>query len=104
MKKLSAQSSIVVNVVISDILYHIGKNISTLRKEKINMTNKNLLRGRLGAMKMSLSTFAKLMGISRPTARRKIDGETLFNSKEIEKACEILEIPINEVPLYFFNT
>lgn len=67
------------------------------------MTNGNLIRGRLGAMKMSLSTFAKLMGISRPTARRKIDGETLFNSKEIEKACEILKIPINEVPLYFFN-
>lgn len=67
------------------------------------MTNVNLIRGRLGAMQMSLTTFAKLMGKSRPTIRNKVDGKVEFNAKEIEKACEILQIPINDVPLYFFN-
>lgn len=62
----------------------------------------NLIRGRLGAMKMSISKFAKLMGISRPTARKKIDGDSEFTVAEMERACEILCIAPSEAYHYFF--
>ena len=67
------------------------------------MTKENLLRGKLGAMQMSITSFAKLMGISRPTAKRKIDGESQFTASEMKKACEILQIPTKEASVYFFN-
>ena len=68
------------------------------------MTNMNLLRGRLGSMKMTVSAFAKEMGISRPTARRKIDGEVQFTVREMEKACEILNITFEEAPRFFLGS
>ena len=67
------------------------------------MVNENKLRGKLGSLKMSLAQFAKLMGISRPTARKKIDGESEFTVAEALKACEILQIPTAEVSLYFLS-
>ena len=65
------------------------------------MTNVNMLRGRLGSMRMSISTFAKLMGFSRPTARRKIDGEVEFTASEMIRACEILDISYEEALKFF---
>ena len=62
----------------------------------------NKIRGRLGAIKMSVSEFASRMGMSRPTATKKIDGVVDFNSKEIKKALEVLDIPVTEAHLYFF--
>lgn len=62
----------------------------------------NKIRGRLGALKMSVTEFASRMGMSRPTARNKIDGVVDFNSSEIKKAIKILEIPATEAHLYFF--
>ena len=62
----------------------------------------NKIRGRLGAIKMSVTEFAEKMGMSRPTARRKIDGEVDFSAKEIKRALEILDIPATEAHIYFF--
>ena len=62
----------------------------------------NKLRGRLGALQMTLTEFASKMGMSRPTARNKIDGVVPFNSREITKAIEVLEIPVSEAHIYFF--
>ena len=63
----------------------------------------NLIRARLGALKMSVSEFARQMGLSRPTARKKVDGERQFKVSEVEKACAVLNIPKEEAHLYFFN-
>ena len=65
------------------------------------MTDSNELRGRLGARKMSISKFASLMGWSRPTARRKVDGESTFTVTEMYKACEILGISPAEAAKFF---
>lgn len=70
----------------------------------LNMTELNMLRGRLGALKMSITEFARLMELSRPTARKKLDGEIQFKANEIAKACKILNIPLKEASSYFFNT
>lgn len=63
----------------------------------------NLIRARLGALKMSISEFARQMGMSRPTARRKVDGECQFNIREVEKACAVLKISKEDALLYFFD-
>jgi transcriptional regulator with XRE-family HTH domain len=67
------------------------------------MTNVNKLRGRLAEIGMTLSDFAEKMGLSRPTARKKVDGETQFLAAEIKRACDILEIPLSEIETYFFS-
>ena len=65
-------------------------------------TNMNMLRARLGGLQITITEFAMKMGFSRVTARKKIDGKVQFNAGEIQKACIILSIPIDDVPLYFF--
>lgn len=67
------------------------------------MKSENKLRGRLAEIGMTLSEFAENMGFSRPTARRKIDGEVQFNGAEIKRACYILNISLNDIEKYFFN-
>ena len=67
------------------------------------MTNVNKLRGRLAEIGMTLSDFAEKMGLSRPTARKKVDGETQFLGAEIKRACVILEFPLSEIETYFFS-
>ena len=66
------------------------------------MKNENKPRGRLAEVGMTLSEFAENMGFSRPTARRKVDGEVEFNAAEIKRACYILTISTNDIPTYFF--
>ena len=72
------------------------------KMENRNTNDEDLIRGRLGALRMSVTSFAEQMGFSRATARRKLNGEIQFRSKEIIKACEILKIPYEEAHLYFF--
>ena len=67
------------------------------------MTNVNKLRGRLAEIGMTMSEFAENMGLSRPTARKKVDGEVQFLGAEIKRACKILDIPYTEIETYFFN-
>ena len=67
-----------------------------LRKEK-NMTNVELLLGKLGAKRINITAFSKAMGFSRPTARRKIYGESAFTVAEINKASELLGLSQTEM-------
>ena len=67
------------------------------------MTNVNKLRGRMAEIGMTMSEFAENMGLSRPTARRKVDGEVQFLGAEIKRACTLLSIPLTEIETYFFN-
>ena len=81
---------------------------ATFRKgiemENIDISEVNILRDRIGALRMSLTSFAELMGLSRSTARKKLDGEIQFKAKEIIRACEVLQIPYEEAHLYFFDS
>jgi hypothetical protein len=53
---------------------------------------------------MTVTDFAKKMGMSRITARKKLDGVTEFTAREIKMACDVLGIPIADVSYYFFST
>lgn len=68
------------------------------------MGKENAIRGRLGALRMSVTKFAELMGISRNRAYAIVDGVRTYKSTEIEKACNILNIPSEDIPKYFFGT
>lgn len=61
------------------------------------MTNVELLLGKLGAKRINITGFAKAMGFSRPTARKKIYGEAAFTVAEIGKASELLGLTKNEM-------
>lgn len=66
------------------------------------MVNEAKLRGRIVEKGFTLTSFAKELGMSRPTLRSKITGLVEFKASEIMLICKVLEIPFNEVGLYFF--
>lgn len=47
--------------------------------------------------------FASAMGMDNSTLSSKLNNKTDWKREEIEKACELLQIPIEEVHLYFFK-
>ncbi|MCX4365073.1 MAG: DUF739 family protein [Bacilli bacterium] len=47
--------------------------------------------------------FAIKMGISERTLSLKLNNKVDFSQKQVLKACELLEIPLNEVNVYFFT-
>ena len=70
----------------------------------MEISKTNALRGRLGEFKMTIGKFASLMGISRNRAFAILNGERAYTAVEIEKACNILSIPTERIPDYFFGT
>lgn len=64
----------------------------------------NLIRGKLGERGISVSSFAKSLGISRNRAHAIVNGERAYNAIEIEKASALLDIPPEEIPHYFYGT
>ncbi len=60
------------------------------------------LRGRIRAIYHTQAAFAKSMGLSECALSQKLNGHTEWTADEIRKACEILEIPADELHLYFF--
>ena len=64
----------------------------------------NAIRGKLGALRMSVRQFAKQMNISTNRAYAIVDGKRAYKVTEIERACKVLNIPSEEIPKYFFGT
>lgn len=64
--------------------------------------NYQKLKGRIIEKLETNGKFAELMDWSRPTLSRKLSGESEWTQSEIIKACEILEIELTELNLYFF--
>lgn len=61
------------------------------------------LRGRIRTYFTTQAAFAQALGISVCTLSQKLNGLSEWTAKEIRKACELLEIPPEEIPAYFFN-
>ena len=68
------------------------------------MTNVELLLGKLGAKRMSISAFAREMGFSRPTARRKVNGEVDFTVSEVTRASTLLGLSQEEMVNIFLRS
>lgn len=61
------------------------------------------LRGRITEKFGTESRFAKALGISLIAVSRKLNGVTNFTRKDILKWCEVLQIPVKDIPIYFFT-
>ena len=62
------------------------------------------LRGKIVEVFGTNASFADAMRMDRSSLSFKLNNKTPWKREEIEKACELLAINIEEVHLYFFAT
>ena len=60
------------------------------------------LKGKIREVFGTNKKFAEAMGIDLSSLSAKLNNKSPWKREEIEKACELLHIPIEEVYLYFF--
>ena len=60
------------------------------------------LREEIRAKFQNTENFAKAMEMDRSTLSGKLNSKTGWKQTEIEKACKLLDIPMEEVVDYFF--
>lgn len=60
------------------------------------------LLGRIREKCQTQALFAEQIGISRTSLNKRLNNLLDFSQDEILKACRILEIDFNEIPVYFF--
>lgn len=60
------------------------------------------LRGRITEKFGSESRFAEALGVSLISVSKKLTGRAGFSKKDIERWCDLLDIPIEEIGSYFF--
>ena len=60
------------------------------------------LRGKIREVYGTQEAFADAMGIHPVTISRKLNNQLDWTREEMDKACVLLGIPLEEVPLYFF--
>lgn len=61
------------------------------------------LRGKIREEFGKEYAFAQAMGMAQSTLSKKLNNLTDWNRADITTACELLHIPIEEAPLYFFT-
>lgn len=66
--------------------------------------NYDKLVGRIIEKCKTRQNFAQKINMSIPTLIGKLDGSVDFKSKEIFKICEVLEIPMQEISIFFYQT
>lgn len=64
--------------------------------------NFSKLRGKIKEVFGSQDAFAAAMGMNPSTLSAKLTGKTDWTSSEVELACKLLSIPLEEMHLYFF--
>lgn len=61
------------------------------------------LRGRIKARFCSEKEFAKAMGMAQSSLSARLNSKIHWDADEIKLACDLLEIPSEEVGAYFFT-
>ena len=61
------------------------------------------LLGKISERFGSQKDFAHAIGLTERTVSLKLNGKVQWRQGEIDKACEVLEIPKHEIPCYFFS-
>ena len=74
-----------------------------LRKGGKRMFDYSKLRGKIKEVFGTQSAFAKAMGLSGVSLSSKLNNITHFTQVEINRACELLSIPVEFIPVYFFT-
>lgn len=72
--------------------------------EKTLNFNYDRLIGRIIEKFKTRENFANKVSMSIPTLINKLSGKVDFKSKEIFKFCEVLEIPLEEIHYFFYQT
>lgn len=62
------------------------------------------VRGKIKEKFNTQEKFAKSLGISSVSLSAKLNKRIEFTQSEIDRSCELLEIPKAEIPDYFFTT
>lgn len=70
---------------------------------KRKMFDYSKLKGKIKEVFGTQSAFARAMGLSGVSLSSKLNGLTQFTQAEMNKACRLLEIPLNQLPVYFFT-
>ncbi len=61
------------------------------------------LRGRIVEKFQNIANFARYLGVEPNVISRKLGGKIGLTKNDIKKWSDILEIPIEEIGIYFFN-
>lgn len=65
--------------------------------------NFRLLKCRIHLKYDTMGEFAKACGYSRMLISEKLNNKSRLNADNIMKMCEVLNIPRDEIGMYFFN-
>lgn len=61
------------------------------------------LRGKIKEVFHTQEAFAEALGISSTALSQKLTGQVQFKQEEMDESCELLDIPKEFIPVYFFN-
>lgn len=61
------------------------------------------LRGRIREMCGTQDAFSEKLGIGRVSLSQRLNNQLEFSQDEMLKACDILKIPMEDIPVYFFT-
>lgn len=61
------------------------------------------LSGRITEICGTRQVFSQRMGISEHSISKKLNSKYFWKQQEIKRACEVLDISVNEIPDYFFT-
>lgn len=61
------------------------------------------LRGKIKEVFGTEGKFAKALGISPTALSAKLNNVVQFTQAQMNKACELLGIPLDQLPVYFFT-
>lgn len=65
--------------------------------------NYNKLRGKIKEVCGTQDAFAEKLGIGRVSLSQRLNNILEFSQQEIYKSCDILNIPMSEITIYFFT-
>ena len=60
------------------------------------------LRGKIREVFKTEGAFAQALGMSTVSMSAKLNNQVAFTQPEMDRACELLGIPVDQLPLYFF--
>lgn len=73
-----------------------------MEPEKTSVYNYSKLLGRMKEKGITQETLAKGIGVNPATLNTWLNNKGEFSQRFILKTCAFLDIPINQIPYYFF--
>lgn len=61
------------------------------------------VRGKIKEVFGTQAAFAEAMNMSQVSLSEKLNNKVQFSQKEIDRACDLLQIAKEEIPIYFFT-